>query len=106
MPADSPTVKLSNGLELRFAPLSVYDSVKFRERFGRNIEALGNELVTDDELDKMEGMIFLAYRSATAGGYEGSEEDFQRAIPLVGDDLAKIMEAVTAFFGGPPGSAS
>ncbi len=108
------TVTLPNGTEVAFGPPSVWDSVKFREKFDRNIEALGMEQValdamTPDERDDYDqfrqlATLWVVWRCAVAGGYDKDEETFWNAVPLTGGTFARIVEVATSFFGEQPAS--
>lgn len=95
----------------KFAALTVWDSVLFRRRFGRNIEALamtdaeaesaglsGNELAAF----KQDGILFLGWRAAVAGGFAGAEDEFWASIPM--SDMASVLEEAAGFFGARPAS--
>ncbi len=107
-------ITLPNGTEVRFGPPSVWDSVKFREKFGKNIEALGMEKIAVDampenERDEFEdfrnrGTLWLVWRCACAGGYDKDEESFWTSVPVTGGTFAKIVAVATSFFGEPRGS--
>lgn len=107
-------VTLPNGTEVQFGPPSVWDSVKFREQFGKNIEALGMEKLAIDAMSKEErdeyedfrnrGTLWLVWRCACAGGYEGTEEAFWTSVPVTGGTFTKIVEVATSFFGEQQGS--
>ena len=109
-------VTLTGGGEITLTPLSVWDATRFRARFGKNMEAMtppAGELPPEGtperqahEAFKQEGFLFMIYRCAANAGYAGTEEEFWSAVPLVGDDLGKIMEAASDFFGGGRASES
>ncbi len=96
--------------EYRFASPTVWDSVLFRKHFGRNIEALGMEAAAVDALPEsereahqafqQEGMLWLVWRCAVAGGSDLSEEDFWSGIAIT--DMGRVIEVAAGFFGGTP----
>jgi hypothetical protein len=109
-------VTLTDGREITLTPLSVWDATRFRARFGKNFEAIhppsgelppeGTPERFEHEAFQQEAMLFIAYRCAVNAGYDGTEEEFWSSVPLVGDDLGKLLEASSGFFGGARGSES
>jgi len=105
-------ITLPDGTAVTLRPPTVWDSVLFREQFGRNVEAIAMEkaaiaAMTPEEREEFDAfrnraMLWLCWRCAASGGFEGTEEDFWKRVPMTGAHFTEIIGASTDFFGGLP----
>lgn len=114
----SDPLKLSNGLELRFSQLMVWDVMEYQAQFGEKIaeevaawEGKQTKAVEVDENgnerrpptpSEVRGTHYLIYCAAKRGGYKGSFEEFWGSVPV--QDQARVTEAALPFLGKPEGS--
>ena len=106
------TITLPDDSAVTLRPPTVWDSVLFREQFGRNVEAIAMEeaaLASMSESEREEfdafrnrAMLWLCWRCAVAGGFDGTEEAFWNRVPMTGKHFTEIIGAATDFFGGLP----
>ena len=112
MTQDPASFTLPNGSVVKFASPTVWDSVLFREEFGKNIDALAMEpsavaAMSKNEKEEHEAFtrrahLWLVWRCAAAAGCDKPFDEFWKQVPLTGDVLPKMVERAAAFFGTPP----
>jgi len=95
---DRARVDLACGTTLELGPLTAWDSIRYRERFGHPIESM--------DQDGSPGVLWLAWRSALNAGYgngtdtDAAFEEFCRLIRL-DRDVPALTAAVVRFFVQP-----